>query len=170
MTDSNTVPDEPASVEPAAPGTPEATAGPGGPVPGTNQPHGTRTLSVLVALVVVLLLAAGAFGTLWFIERGDHRATTDQLTAARAETDDANAKRQKAEARERDADNTSMRKASEREKAEDKITQAYIAISWMSKGSTPCAQAGRKFAQVLSSGTSMEIDKAVFDIGDACGV
>ena len=134
-----------------------------------SHPRGNRTMPVLVALVVVLFLATGAFGTLWFIERGDHRATTDQLTASRADADAAKAKGQKAEAREREANDTMMRKAGEREKAQDKITQAYVALMWIAKGSTPCAAAARKFAEVLSSGTSTESDNAMFEVGNACG-
>ncbi|MFD1045513.1 hypothetical protein ACFQ1S_07930 [Kibdelosporangium lantanae] len=134
-----------------------------------GQPRRGKAVPVLVALVVVLVLAAGAFGTLWFMEKGDHRATNDQLTAARADADAAKAKGQKAEAREREANDTMMRNSGEQEKAKDKITQAYVAITAMSKGSTACAQAGRKFADVLSSGTAADVSNAASGVVSACG-
>jgi uncharacterized protein HemX len=182
MTDSNpshAAPNESASVEqgdPQSAGAQDPAAGaehfPTAVPPGTttaNHPRRNRTMPVLVALVVVLFLAAGAFGTLWFIERGDHKATTDQLTASRADADDAKAKRQKSEAREREANDTLMRNAGEQEKVKDKVTQAWTALTWMAKGSAPCATAGRKFADVLMTGTSTESNNAMFDVGIACG-
>jgi uncharacterized protein HemX len=160
MTDTNpshTMPDESAPVEQ---GDPQSAA---------NHPRRSRTVPVLVALVVVLVMAAGAFGTLWFVEKGDHKATTDQLTAAKADADAAKAKGQKAEAREREANDTMMRKAGEQEKAKDKIDLAYVAITKMSQGSTPCAEAGRKFADVLSSGTSTDVSNEISKVMVACG-
>ncbi|RSM74343.1 hypothetical protein DMH04_40075 [Kibdelosporangium aridum] len=49
----------------------------------------TRWSLVVVAVFVV---ATGAFGALWFIERGNHKTTADHLGTARAEVQDAKTK------------------------------------------------------------------------------
>jgi hypothetical protein len=47
---------------------------------------------VLVALTVLLFLTAGTFGTLWFVQQGDHVKATEQLKDARKDVEDAKAK------------------------------------------------------------------------------
>lgn len=43
----------------------------------------------LLVVIAVFVAATGAFGALWFNERGDHKTATDQLNAVRTEVQDA---------------------------------------------------------------------------------
>jgi hypothetical protein len=105
-------------------------------------------------MALVSLLAAGAFGALWLIERGDHRTTTGQLSDVRAEIADMERKTgaaqtafTDAETRLKEAEKSVAAKEAEREKHQ------------------PCVNAGQELTQTTNL---RELDAAVFLIMERC--
>ncbi|RSM74346.1 hypothetical protein DMH04_40090 [Kibdelosporangium aridum] len=68
-----------------------------------NPPARKRMIVPLVVLVL-FVLAAGTFGTLWLLERGDHSKVSEELTVVRTETDGVRAKLSEAEKKQADLD------------------------------------------------------------------
>jgi hypothetical protein len=155
MTEDNPEPPEPG--EPLPVEGPTFTAPPNGsiPPPPWEAPH--RAVRILVALVVVLFLVAGTFGTLWFVERGDHKTTAGQLDATRAEVDYSEGKQRKAEAEAKDAQARAMQAASERAKLEDARIQDKL-----------CVDAGKALSLATEAQDSAWAKKATDDVVIFC--
>jgi septal ring factor EnvC (AmiA/AmiB activator) len=103
----------------------------------------------LSALVAVFFLAAGAFGALWFVERGDHKTTQGQLTSARAETDDTRSQLQAAQKRANDADGLNSDLSIKRARLQQDLDDANRKLEELAKEPTPCADAGRALAKAV---------------------
>lgn len=127
--------------------------------PGASAPlPKARRNRVVIVLAVVFLLAAGTFGTLWFVERGDHRTTAEQLNDRETRLADVQAKLDKAQKDLKDADARTMNASSGRAKLEDDLTQARLQIDSLSKDRSLCDKAGRAFVRGLSPGGTGAMD------------
>jgi hypothetical protein len=135
--------------------------------------RGKAAVRVLTALTVVFFVAAGTFGTLWFIERGDHKATAGQLNATRGEADDSRTKQQEAEAQAKEAETKSAQAASERAKVEDQLQEANLKLS--TQGADPatrdgrCAGAARELTKAIKAGDDRAADTAGGRLVLLCG-
>jgi hypothetical protein len=106
----------------------------------------------LTILVVLMLGAAGTFGTLWLLERGDHNETTQQLST-----------KDKQLADEKAAHEGTKTKLTDSEKAKADAEAKATAM-------TPCAEAGKQFATLaLSNASEAEATKAATAMILACG-
>lgn len=127
------------------------------PAPGSQQPAPPsppkRTAVVVLAIIAVLMLgAAAAFGTLWFLERDDHEQTTEQLST-----------RDKELADEKKAHDDAKSQLSAAEKAK---TDAESAVTVL----TPCADAGKELARLaLANASAEEATRAGAALVAACG-
>ncbi|MCE7005589.1 hypothetical protein LWC34_22575 [Kibdelosporangium philippinense] len=88
----------------------------------------------LWATAGVFLLATTAFVTLWFLERGDHRATVDQLGTARTELDGTKSRLAVVEKLHADTESSIKKSEEDRQKFEAEAATHK-----------PCAKAGREF-------------------------
>jgi hypothetical protein len=104
----------------------------------SQKPRRGKGAIVLIAAAVVFLMAAGAFGTLWILERDDHRATTEQLTGPRAQAAEAKTKLREAE---------DKRKAIG-DKLQDTVTRERTLDITLDKFMN-CADAGLKWANAV---------------------
>jgi cytoskeletal protein RodZ len=108
---------------------------------------GSKVARIFAALTIVLFVAAGTFGTLWFIERGDHKATSGQLNSARDEVKDNQAKLADANTRLKDAD-TKVRTAEDKAtKADSDRAKAEEAV----QAKNDCADAGKALAVAVKA-------------------
>ncbi|RSM74345.1 hypothetical protein DMH04_40085 [Kibdelosporangium aridum] len=128
-----------------------------GPPPPPAEPTRSRKRVVLWAVAVVLLLATAGFVTLWILERGDHKASVDQLTTARADLDGVKAKVAGLEKRHVDTEGRIKIANDERQKLEADAAAAK-----------PCAEAGRELIATSTDGSDRAIAAAVRLIRARC--
>lgn len=125
--------------------------------PGIQQPAPpsppTRTVVVVLAIAAVLLLGAAAtFGALWYLERDDHKQTTEQLSAKEKELAD-----------EKQAHDDTKSELSGAEEAQTDAESKVTAL-------TPCADAGKELARLAFANASDEEGvQAVAKVVIACG-
>lgn len=124
--------------------------GPGAYPPAPPKPK-AGVNRVLVVLVAVFFVAAGAFGALWLVERGDHKTTQSQLTSSRAETDDTKTQLQAAQKRANDADGLNSDLSVKRARLQQDLDDANKKLEEFAKEPTPCADAGRALAKAARS-------------------
>jgi uncharacterized protein (DUF3084 family) len=122
--------------EPDQPGQPR-------PAPGIQQPAPSsppkRTAVVVLTIVSVLMLGAAAtFGTLWLLERDNHKQTAEQL-----------ATRDKELADEKKAHDETKSQLTAAEKAKTDAESQVTAL-------TPCADAGKEIARLALANASEE--------------
>jgi uncharacterized protein HemX len=139
--------------EPGQPGQP----GQPFPAPGVQQPAPSsppkRTAVVVLTIVAVLMLGAAAtFGTLWYLEREDHKQTTEQLAAKDKELAD-----------EKKAHEDTKSQLSAAEKAKTDAESAVTAL-------TPCADAGKEVSRLaLADASEEEGTQAITSLIIVCG-
>jgi uncharacterized protein HemX len=122
------------------------------PAPPAGPPNKRTAVVVLTILAVVMLGAAGTFGTLWLLERGDHNETTQQLSTKDQQLAD-----------ERKAHEGTKTKLTDSEKAKADAEAKTTAL-------TPCADAGQQFAKLaLTNASEAEATKAATAMIFACG-
>jgi hypothetical protein len=107
---------------------------------------------VLTIVAVLMLGAAATFGTLWLLERNDHKQTAEQLSVRDKELADEKkahdgTKSQLSAAEKAKTDAESQLSAAEKAKtdAESKVTAL-----------TPCADAGKEFSRLAFANASAE--------------
>jgi uncharacterized protein HemX len=113
------------------------------PAPGVQQPAPSRppkrTAVVVLTIVAVLMLGAAAtFGTLWLLERNDHKQTAEQLSV-----------RDKELADEKKAHDGTKSQLSAAEKAKTDAESKVTAL-------TPCADAGKELSRLAFANASAE--------------
>jgi flagellar basal body-associated protein FliL len=112
---------------------------------------------VLAGFAVLLFLAAGAFGTLWFIERGDHDTTRAQLTAARTEAEDNKTKQKAAETKATDAEGKWHDATAERQKAQNAKEREAL-----------CAGNSRDLIAAVKANKQAEAEKLLTSVVMSC--
>jgi hypothetical protein len=122
--------------EPGQPGQPFPAQGIQQPPP--SRPPKRTGVVVLTIVAVLMLGAAATFGTLWFLERDDHKQTTEQLSS-----------RDKELADEKKAHEDTKSQMSDAEKAKADAESEVAAL-------TPCAEAGRELARLAVANASEE--------------
>lgn len=104
----------------------------------------------------VFVLAAGTFGTLWLLERSDHRKAADELTSLRAEADGVRAQVAEAE-----------KKRAEWDKKIMDVSNARLAAESVAYSSRRCVDAAREWLK-LPAGNSAQLDKKIVEVGAFC--
>jgi len=140
----------PAPGQPGQPGQPYP--GPGSQQPAPSSPP-KRTGVVVLAIVAVLMLGAAAtFGALWYMERDDHKQTTEQLASKEKELAD-----------EKQAHEDTKDQLSAAEKAKTDAESKVTAL-------TPCADAGKELARLaIANASAEEATQAGAALVLACG-
>jgi len=112
-----------------------------------------RTAVVVLTIVAVLMLGAAAtFATLWFLERDDHKQTTEQLSNTQKELAD-----------EKKAHDDTKNQLSAAEKAKTDAESKVAAL-------TPCEEAGKALAKLaIANASAEEATKAGTALVLACG-
>jgi uncharacterized protein (DUF3084 family) len=129
--------------EPGQPGQPFPAQGAQQPAP--SRPPKRTAVVVLTIVAVLMLGAAATFGTLWFLERDDHKQTTEQLADEKKAHEDTKSQLSTAEKAKTDA--------------ESEVTAL-----------TPCAEAGRELARLAVANVSEEeATQAGAELVLACG-
>jgi septal ring factor EnvC (AmiA/AmiB activator) len=132
------------------------------PVPPPRTPN--KTVRVLAALVIVFFAAAGAFATLWFIERGDHRTTTGQLTASHDEIRDNQAKLTDLDRKLKDSDTKLKQAADAAAQSAADATKAQQAL----QDRNDCAAAAKDLATAARASNTDAGKKAALTVILAC--
>jgi len=122
-----------------------------------QKPRRGKGAVVLIAAAVIFLLAAGAFGTLWILERNDHSATTTQLTDSRTQAGTANAKLKEADDK-RKAMADKLQEAVTQERSQEVANDKY----------RPCAEASRVLASAVRAEDNAAVEKAIPDMTIFC--
>jgi hypothetical protein len=122
-----------------------------------QKPRWGKGAVVLIAAAVVFLLAGGAFGTLWILERNDHSATTEQLTGSRTQAEAARTKLKEAD---------DKRKAIA-DKLQDAVTKERTQVVTNDRY-RPCADASRVFANAVRAQDSNALEKSIPDLTLFC--
>lgn len=133
-------------------------AGPTGPKRRNN------TVVVLAVIAVLMLAGAATFGALYFVEKGDHKTTSDQLAGAR--TDLSNAQKD-AQAARTDLQTTK----SELETTKTQLNQANqdkISAQNASTKDTACAAAARKALTAVARKDDKAADAAIQEMVNSC--
>jgi uncharacterized protein HemX len=129
-----------------------AYAGAQQPAPPPPSPPKRTAVVVLTIAAVLMLGAAATLGTLWFIEQGDHKKTTEQLSTR----DEQLATRDTELADEKKAHDGTKSKLGDAEKAktdaEGKVTEL-----------TSCAAAGKELARLAIANASDAEGEKAFD-------
>jgi hypothetical protein len=134
--------------------------GPGAYPPAPSKPK-AGVNRVLVVLVAVFFVAAGVFGALWFVERGDHKTTQGQLTSTRGEADDTRAQLKEAQKRANDADGLNFDLSVKRARLQQDLDDANRKLEDLAKEPTPCANAGRAFSKAVRGNEDKAEDAGV---------
>ena len=121
---------------PGQPGQPLQTPGGQQPAP-SSRPKRTAVVGLTI-LAVLMLGAAATFGALWFLERDNHKQTTEQLSV-----------RDKELADEKKAHDGTKSQLSAAEKAKTDAESKVTAL-------TPCADAGKEISRLALANASEE--------------
>lgn len=132
--------------------------------PGIQQPAPSsppkRVAVVVLTIVAVLMLGAAAtFGTLWYLERDDHKQTSEQLSTRNRELTDERKAHDGTKSLLEDTKNQMNAAEKAKTDAESKVTAL-----------TPCANAGKELARLaIANASEAEATKAGAALIAACG-
>ncbi|RSM74344.1 hypothetical protein DMH04_40080 [Kibdelosporangium aridum] len=111
---------------------------------------------IIPIMAVVFVLAAGAFGALWLLERSDHRKATDELTGLRAEVDGLRVQVAEAEKKQAEWDRKIM-----------DVSNARLAAEDVGRSSHRCVEVAREWL-ALPAGNTAQLDKKIREVGAFC--